>query len=72
MSCPIPKLKRDWIGRRVRITKTMANHYGTVLFRKGMIMEVRNYYRGFGLIHRRSGKWITRVQITYIELLPKK
>lgn len=43
-----PKLKRDWIGRFVRLRKPMETAAG-VFFEAGEVMEVYKYYRGLGL-----------------------
>lgn len=67
--CPEPKLKRDWIGRKVRLTRTVRTHGGDV-WRKGSVAVVAGYYRGFRLNRVRSRGWITRIQRDTVELLP--
>lgn len=72
-----PKLKRDWVGRRVRLCHKIETRGGTV-FRKGRVMRVYKYYRGLGLEVLRSDATgtiregsVTRVMPYEVELLPE-
>lgn len=43
-----PKLRRDWVGKRVRITNEIRN--GIMTIPVGAICTVRNIYRGADLV----------------------
>ena len=43
----LPRLKRDYIGRRVRTKRVLRN--GNVVISPGTIATVTQYYRGFRL-----------------------
>lgn len=40
MSAPLPKLKRDWVGRKVRTRYELAN--GDVIIPAGAVLTVRH------------------------------
>lgn len=42
-----PKRRRDWIGRKVRLTQTLRN--GKAIFPAGIICRVTGVYHGFRL-----------------------
>lgn len=77
MTVQLPKLKRDWIGRYVRLRRQMENGWGGV-FEAGEVVRVSGYYRGLELeaIHecphcrRRGRDRISRVSCAAVELLP--
>lgn len=73
-----PRLKREWIGRHVRLKTTKQTVTG-VRFRTGEIMHVYGYYRGLKLesiracpeCTRRHRQKIERVPIEDVELVSK-
>ena len=42
------KLKRDWIGRKVRLKRQIETR-GGIIFKVGEVLEVDSYYRGLEL-----------------------
>lgn len=72
-----PHLKRDWIGRHVRLTRQIETR-GGIIFDVGEVLRVEGYYRGLSLeaIHtcshctRRSRQTISRVPLHDVDLLP--
>lgn len=74
---PIPKLKRDWKGRQVKLLRAMQTNGGHI-FCPGTVMEVVDYYRGLGLMQVSAcpvckcgeRRHITRVSLNHVELLP--
>lgn len=71
---PLPRLKRDWIGRYVRLRQPLRTRGGTV-FATGEVLLVIDYYRGLelrtpGPDAAGSWRWITRVDLAKVELLP--
>lgn len=70
MSCPIPKLKRDWIGRRVRTLRKLQSRGGSII-KKGRVVVIKGYYRGMKLSTLRAPHaCITRCHISDVEFLP--
>lgn len=68
-----PRLKRDWIGRKIRTIRPLSNASGTIAV--GTTLTVDGYYRG--LICRgtsSSGEpiHITRVPEWFVELLTQE
>jgi len=72
-----PKLKRDWIGRYVRLLYRLETKGGSI-FEEGEVMEVEAYYRGLSLqalrtcphCYRQNRLRICRVQEECVSLLP--
>lgn len=73
-----PKLKRDWVGRYVRLRITLETR-GGIIFDKGEVMKVCKYYRGLGLrslyccehCRRKTRQDITGIPIHEVEILAK-
>ena len=73
-----PKLKRDWIGRTVRLKRRMTTNGGKI-FDAGAELLVTGYYKGLQLkkpeicehCHCGISHEIWRVSITEVELLPE-
>lgn len=75
---PKPKLKRDWIGQKVRLLVQIETRGGEI-FRPGEVLTVYGYYRGLDL--RSLGqcpactrsRWLhaARVSESSVELLPE-
>lgn len=74
MTGKVPKLKRDWIGRKVRAIRPFSNALGDVAI--GTTMIVDGYYRGLRLRREPTADTrvpveITRVPEWFVELLPE-
>lgn len=73
----LPRLKRDWIGRYVRLRQDHETNGGAI-FEAGTVMHVEGYYRGLSLDAVRAcpqcrlkyRHYITRVACADVELLP--
>ncbi len=68
-----PKLKRDWIGRRVRALRALSN--GNLTVPPGKILTVARNWKGLELVsdpcpHCGVKIRITRVSVHSVELLP--
>ncbi len=77
MSVKPPRLKRDWIGRYVKLNCSHETN-GGVLFPPGTVMKVINYYRGLKLMLIKKCRrckigirHISRVDEHDVELLPE-
>ncbi len=72
----IPKLKRDWVGRYVRLKRQMRTGHGEI-FEAGEVMLVTRNYGGLQLsplydckeCGRRVQGWITKVWEQDVELV---
>lgn len=66
-----PKLKRDYTGRKVRLTRSLRN-CANGLMKKGRVAVVVSYYRGLILrAVRKPSFYVTRVELSDVELLKK-
>lgn len=68
-----PKLKRDWIGRKVRALRALSN--GNLAIPEGKILTVKRYWKGLTLVTDGCPNcgvrlFITRVSEHDVELLP--
>lgn len=69
--CPRPKLKREWIGRRVRALRDIVSNGGSRIA-KGRICIVRDNYAGLRLSTVRAPHGhVSRVSEDSVQLLPK-
>ena len=71
----IPKLKRDWVGLRVRSLVPLANGY--VRVPAGTLFEVRRNYSGLALLSLPCGAcgvqaYMSHVPETAVEIVPKE
>lgn len=68
----LPKLERDWIGRRVRVLQTIESNGGSVI-KRGRIAVVKDSYGGLKLSTLRAPHaCISRVAKRKVQLLPLK
>ncbi len=75
---PWPRLKRDWVGRYVRVVRQIELNDGTIMD-PGEVMKVDQYYRGMTLeairtcehCSRRERVRVRRISRRSVELLPK-
>lgn len=77
MQEPKPKLKREWIGRYVRLLRTVKTRGGNV-FAAGEALKVLNSYGGLTLLRQhvcehcgRRADVVTKIAETEVELLPE-
>lgn len=71
----LPRLKRDWVGRRVRVKRELRN--GNMVVSPGAIATVTQFYRGLRLEsepceHCGVGVSITQVPEHAVDLLVDK
>jgi len=74
MSEPQPRLKRDWVGRKVKTLRELRN--GNTLVPAGTVMEVSRNHSGLWLMtdgcsHCGVRVFITKVPMSDVELMPR-
>lgn len=72
-----PRLKREWIGRHVRLLRTVRTRGGTI-FPSGETLKVLNSYGGLTLLRQhicehcgRRADIVTKIAEIEVELLPE-